>query len=237
MSKLDELWQERITKRCPVQYLAGSTPWRNLSLKVNSAVLIPRPETEYIIDLALLAIQESPRAHLNLGHWVDLGTGSGAIALGLAQVLSSTTVHGVDCSNKALKIAQENAQEWGFSNKIKFYQGSWWSPLTELKGKVSGMVSNPPYIPTNAIAELETEVRQHEPHLALDGGEEGLEHISHLIKTAPDYLVSGGVWLIEMMAGQGEKVREMLEKEGSYQQIKIFQDLAGIERFARAYRR
>ncbi len=98
------------------------------------------------------------------------------------------------------------------------------------------MVSNPPYIPTSLFSQLQPEVVKHEPHLALDGGIDGLEHIRYLIETAPDYLMSGGIWLIEMMTGQAEQVEAMLQKQGSYRNIKIFADLAGIDRFALAYR-
>ncbi|MBD0341341.1 MAG: protein-(glutamine-N5) methyltransferase, release factor-specific, partial [Microcoleus sp. Co-bin12] len=110
-------------------------------------------------------------------------------------------------------------------------------PLAFLKGQVSGMVSNPPYIPSSTVLTLQPEVVRHEPHLALDGGFDGLDCIRHLVETAPDYLESGGVWLVEMMAGQAEAVADMLESHGSYGKVQIFSDLAGIARFALAYRR
>lgn len=99
------------------------------------------------------------------------------------------------------------------------------------------MVSNPPYIPTEQLDSLQPEVAKHEPHLALDGGEDGLAAIRHLVDVAPDYLVPGGIWLVEMMAGQAAIVARMLEERGSYHRIKILSDLAGIDRFALAYRR
>ena len=101
---------------------------------------------------------------------------------------------------------------------------------------MSGMVSNPPYIPSQMIQDLEPEVRNHEPHLALDGGTDGLGCIRQLIATSPDYLRPGGVWLVEMMAGQADTVQELLHQQGSYCQIQIVSDLAGIRRFALAYR-
>ena len=106
-----------------------------------------------------------------------------------------------------------------------------------LQGKVSGMVSNPPYIPSSEIALLQPEVVQHEPHLALDGGKDGLDDIRHLIEVAPNYLMPGGIWLIEMMVGQAKLVTQMLQQQGEYHKIKIFPDLAGIKRFAMAHRR
>ncbi len=233
---LNQLWRQRLQERLPLQYLVGITPWRHFSLKVSPEVLIPRPETELLIDLALAATQENPVKELNSGHWVDLGTGSGAIGLGLAEILTNITIHAVDCSGAALAIARENAENLGFAQRIKFYQGYWWEPLADLKGRVSAMVSNPPYIPTNLVSQLQPEVAKHEPHLALDGGSDGLECIRYLIQTSPDYLRPGGIWLIEMMAGQAERVAQMLHQQGSYRQIKIFPDLAGIDRFALAYR-
>ncbi len=232
LSELTKLWQQRLQERLPVQYLVETVFWRRFQLKVTPAVLIPRPETELIIDIALAnsLISSGER------HWVDLGTGSGAIAIGLADVFPTATVHGVDLSADALKIAQENANSLNLNN-IQFYQGSWWSPLNALQGKVTGMISNPPYIPSLQIAQLQPEVAWHEPRLALDGGDDGLDDIRYLIKTAPQYLVSGGIWLIELMIGQADTVVTLLIQQGEYYNPQIFADLAGIERFVLAYRR
>ena len=232
---LSQLWQRRLKERVPVQHLVGETPWRHFSLKVSPDVLIPRPETEFLIDLVHDAVKASPAPHIASRHWVDLGTGSGAIALGLAEVLPKATIHAVDCTQAALDLAQENAIRLGFE-QIQFYLGSWWSPVQFLQGQVGGMVSNPPYIPSSLITQLQPEVALHEPHLALDGGKDGLSCIRHLVETAPEYLQAGGIWLIEMMAGQGEKVAQLLHQQGSYYQIQIIPDLAGRDRYALAYR-
>lgn len=236
LPQLTELWLQRLQKRLPVQYLVEAVFWRHFKLKVTPAVLIPRPETELIIDLAIQARTQLKQV-TQKEHWVDLGTGSGAIALGLAASFPSATIHAVDRSSAALAIAQENASNLGLATQINFYQGNWWSPLEFLPGQVSGMVSNPPYIPTAQIAQLQPEVEQHEPHLALDGGKDGLDDIRHLIEAAPNYLLPGGIWLIEMMAGQAEIVTCMLREQGEYHKIGVFPDLAGIERFAMAHRR
>ncbi|MCC3472096.1 MAG: peptide chain release factor N(5)-glutamine methyltransferase [Microcoleus sp. PH2017_15_JOR_U_A] len=265
VSELDRLWQRRLQERVPVQYLTGVAHWRDFSLKVTPAVLIPRPETELLIDLAVDAMKSRLEAEninqkstppnpplsrggedLNVSQlgggefaksdWVDLGTGSGAIAIGLACALKNTTIHAVDCSSEALAVARLNAENLGFGSRINFYQGLWWEPLEFLKAKVSGMVSNPPYIPSSTVLTLQPEVLKHEPHLALDGGFDGLDCIRHLVETAPDYLESGGVWLVEMMAGQETAVADMLRSHGSYCDVQIFADLAGIDRFALAYR-
>ena len=234
LSELAQLWERRLQERVPVQYLTGVAHWRNFSLKVTPAVLIPRPETELLIDLAVEAVKSygvNPKSH-----WVDLGTGSGAIAIGLASELTNATIHAVDCSAAALAVARQNADNLGFESRVNFYQGLWWEPLEFLKGRVSGMVSNPPYIPSSTVLTLQPEVLNHEPHLALDGGFDGLDCIRHLVETAPDYLESGGVWLVEMMAGQATAVADLLRSHGSYDRVQIFADLAGIDRFALAYR-
>lgn len=236
IQQLTDLWQKRLQDRLPVQYLVGTTPWRYFQLKVSSAVLIPRPETELIIDIARQAVEKSNLSQISLGDWVDLGTGSGAIALGLASILPRANIHAVDLSEAALAIARENAFDLGFIEQISFYQGNWWQPLAHLKGKVSGMVSNPPYIPTAQLKHLQPEVFQHEPILALDGGADGLDCIRYLIRESADYLDSGGIWLIEMAIAQANIVAKMLSETGNYQDIEIFPDLAGIDRFVIAYR-
>lgn len=234
LTELTHLWQQRLEAHLPVQYIVGSTTWRQFSLMVSPAVLIPRPETEEIIDWAIATVQAHPI--LGKGAWVDLGTGSGAIALALADAFPQAAIYAVDVSEQALAIAQHNAQRLGLGDRIEFHQGKWFEPIASLQHQLSGMVSNPPYIPRNLIPTLQPEVVQHEPHLALDGGEDGLDCIRHLVNVAPDYLKSGGVWLIEMMAGQAESVSRLLEEQGNYQAIEIHTDLSGIERFASAFR-
>lgn len=234
VEQISHLWQQRLQSRVPVQYLAGVVPWRHFLLSVSPAVLIPRPETEGLIDLAIEAVRKT--ANSERGHWADLGTGSGAIALGLAEAFNAASIHAVDRSEAALAVAQKNAQQLGLSDRIHFYQGHWFEPLPHLRGHLSGMVSNPPYIPHAMVSQLEPEVAAHEPSLALDGGADGLECIRHLIAAAPNYLQSGGIWLIEMMAGQAEAVTDLLHNQGSYRDVAIYPDLSGVDRFALAYR-
>jgi release factor glutamine methyltransferase len=232
LAELEEMWTRRIEEKTPVQYLVGETAWRQFTLRVSPAVLIPRPETEELVDLAIALAAHDPV--LTQGHWVDLGTGSGAIAIGLAAGLPQATIHAVDVSCEALAIAQENAQRLGLP--IRFHQGEWFEPLSDLKGNLSAMISNPPYIPSRLIATLQPEVADHEPQLALDGGADGLDCIRQLIGAAPDYLRSGGLWAIELMAGQAEAVCQMLEEQGQYQAITSHVDLNGIDRFVSAFR-
>ena len=237
LTNLDQLWQKRLHDRVPVQYLTGCVTWRNLELQVSPAVLIPRPETELIIDIVADFCQDKIYQE---GTWVDLGTGTGAIAIALAKHFLHAQIHAVDCSQSALKIAKLNAannlERQQIHQQIHFHHGNWFEPLAELnlKGAIAGMISNPPYIPSMEVLSLQPEVTNHEPHLALDGGDDGLDAIRELVAIAPQYLISGGFWIVEMMAGQAEIVRSLLQANGKYTNIQTHQDYAGIERFVSA---
>lgn len=234
LAHLQTLWQQRVVARVPIQHLVGQTTWRNFTLEVSPAVLIPRPETELIVEGVLEAVNSSPAAeHLRRGTWVDLGTGSGAIALALAECFPAAEVLAVDMSAAALAVAQRNAARAGVSDRICFCQGSWFEPLGQWRGQLAGMVSNPPYIPSDTILTLQPEVLNHEPHLALDGGEDGLKCIRELIQIAPEFLYAQGIWMVELMLGQAPTVMQMLEQTGQYQDIRSYRDLARIERFVR----
>lgn len=235
LEELQQLWQQRLAENKPVQHLTGTAHWRQFHLQVSKDVLIPRPETELLIDLAVDAVQNSASSELT-HMWADLGTGSGAISLGLATAFPQATVHTVDCSQAALGVAQRNSQTYGLDQQIHFHLGQWFEPLVGLDGQFSGIVSNPPYIPTAVLPTLQPEVFDHEPHLALDGGRDGLDAVREIVAIAPQYLQPGGVLLLEMMCGQDEAVTRLLINQGQYERIQIHPDLAGIPRFAQAYR-
>ena len=235
LATLTEKWNQRLYQRVPVQYLAGKTPWRNFSLTVTPDVLIPRPETELIIDIAQkLAEQHPQKEQLSNGHWADIGTGSGAIALGLANQFPNAVIHAVDISEKAVAIAHLNAQQNNLAGRINFYHGNWLMPLSHLQSQLHAIVSNPPYIPTSIVRTLQPEVNRHEPHLALDGGADGLDSIRILIKAGTTYLQANGIWIVELMTGQAEAIETLLKAQNSYTHIQIHQDLSGIQRFISA---
>jgi release factor glutamine methyltransferase len=236
LAELDQRWRQRLTQRTPIQYLVGETPWRDFTLAVSPAVLIPRPETELIIDLALAAVAQDPSGdRLATGLWADLGTGSGAIALGLATAFPQAAILAVDRSSAALAIAQQNAARAGLGDRIRWFCGSWFEPLADYRARLSAVVANPPYIPSALVPALQPEVARHEPLAALDGGPDGLDDLRLLAAAAPDYLVPGGLWLVEHMAGQGEAVRALLTAQGCYRDIALHRDLAGHDRFVQAY--
>jgi len=237
LQELAHLWRQRLCDRVPVQYLTGQTTWRNFTLRVTPSVLIPRPETELIIDRVVEAVESSPhRDALQQGTWVDMGTGSGAIALGLAEAFAAADIVAVDQSSDALAVARQNARAYDMENRITFYQGSWFEPLAA-DCSLTAMVSNPPYIPTDILNSLQPEVLYHEPAAALDGGKDGLEYIRTLADQAPHYLIRGGLWIVETMAGQGKAVQNLLAQTGHYQDIQIHLDLAGLDRFVMAFKR
>ena len=235
LATLQTKWYQRIFDRVPVQYLVGRTPWRQFELQVSPAVLIPRPETECLIDYVeaflLRSLETSPE--LAQGHWVDLGTGSGAIAIALADLMPHANIHAVDTSADALVVAKTNAARLGFSDRIQFYQGRWFEPLDSVKGSIAGMISNPPYIPSQDVLALQPEVMDHEPHLALDGGEDGLACLRHLIQVAPEYLSPSALWMVEMMQGQMDALVPLLDQAG-YTHVQRLRDLEGVDRFAMA---
>ncbi|WP_218081168.1 peptide chain release factor N(5)-glutamine methyltransferase [Anthocerotibacter panamensis] len=224
LQTLDDLWRQRVQYGIPVQYLTGVLLWRNFVLHVRSGVLIPRPETELLVDEVLAELAGTPVATV-----VDVGTGSGCLALALAQALRHARVLAVDCSSICLEVARQNAHRLGLG--VTFLEGSWLEPVQE---PVDVIVSNPPYIPSAQVATLEPEVRDHEPQLALDGGPDGLQAFRELAHQAPRVLRSGGLWAVEVMQGQAVAVVALLAQTGWYQDIVTRPDLEGNERFVLA---
>ncbi len=232
LEALDQIWTARLETRQPIQYLAGTVQWRGLDLAVGPGVLIPRPETELLVDLALAALEQHPE--LATRPWADIGTGSGAIALGLAQARPELRLWAVDCSDEVLAIARRNVEALGLGSQVTLVEGRWLQPLPPQP--LGGLLSNPPYIPHQTVTELEPEVRLHEPWLALDGGDDGLDAYRVLIPAAAEQLISGGFWAVEHMAGQGAAIADLLRKDGHWAAIANHADYAGLDRFVSAYR-
>ncbi|WP_231833761.1 peptide chain release factor N(5)-glutamine methyltransferase [Thermosynechococcus vestitus] len=227
LTELQERWQRRWQERVPLQYLIGVAHWHDLELVVTPSVLIPRPETEEL--LAVVAATVPPWQQQ--GHWLDLGTGSGAIAIGLARLFPAALIHAVDCSSEALEVAQVNIQKYALGDRVRCYVGNWFDPIVPLQGQVQGIVSNPPYIPTSVVATLQPEVQYHEPLLALDGGTDGLQAIRQILETAPEYLQPQGWLFIELMATQGKAVAALAMATQAYERVEILRDLSGHDRF------
>jgi release factor glutamine methyltransferase len=209
----------RRARREPLQYILGRVEFWSLPFVVNPAVLIPRPDTEILVEEALK--RASAEAAI-----LDVGTGSGAIAVALAHELPGAAVEGVDISPAALEVAAENARRNGVDGRVRLGEAD----LARLpEGPFDLIVSNPPYIPSDELAALMPEVRDFEPRLALDGGGDGLESYRLLARQAPSRLRSGGWLLLETGAGQAPAVRELLAEAGL---LDVFSrdDYAGIPR-------
>lgn len=216
-----DLLQRRL-KGEPVAYLLGEREFFGLMFRVTAATLIPRPETELLVELALQRI--SP--HQDLHRILDLGTGSGAIALALAHTCPNAKVFGCDISPAALSIAQANKQRLAIANTV-FIHSDWFKAITAGQ-KFSIIVSNPPYIASGDPHLTQGDIF-FEPVSALVSGNDGLRDILHITAHAPDYLEPGGWLLLEHGYNQATQVRELLQKAGFKQVFSAF-DLAGIER-------
>jgi len=223
---LESVWEDHLLKSCPIQYLCGITYWRDLKLKVTNKVLIPRPETELIVDIVFNIFKKKSEKLF----FAELGTGSGAISIALA--LAYPFSHGLatDVDQDALEIATKNYINSSNQSNLKFYCGNWWSPLESFKGKLDLAISNPPYIPKDTYEKLPKEVKNFEPKIALLGGEDGLKHIREIIQKAPLFLKEKGWLILENHFDQGEKVKQLLFRN-KFTSIEIVNDLSGIGRF------
>ncbi len=209
----------------PLPYVLGEWEFFGLSFKVNPHVLIPRPETELLVEEAIKKSQ-LPKSQLPITNYsiADVGTGSGIIAITLAKKLSGAEIFATDVSEEALKVAKENAQRHNVSDRITFVHGD----LLEGIGKVNMICANLPYIPTQ---ELETlEVIKHEPRLALDGGEDGLRIVERLLDTARDHLLPRGILLAEIAANEGGAALGLARKVFSSATLEVKKDLAQLDR-------
>lgn len=254
-------WQEMLRRRSagePLQYITGEQAFFGRSFKVTPAVLIPRPETELLIEAVLKRVRElwetdgqkgtakEAASHGNAIDWcnevswtaADIGTGSGAIAVTLAAELSPHwQVTACDLSPAALGVAEENATRLGVRDRMSFVHGDLLAPLIERQVQVDVLVSNPPYIVSAEIAGLQREVRDYEPHMALDGGEDGLDFYRELVRQAG--LLAAVPRLIGFEVGQGQarEVEMMLRVAGHWSAFEIVTDYNGIERHVLAWRR
>jgi release factor glutamine methyltransferase len=226
-AELAALWQQHRHAHVPLQQLLGQCPWRDLTLQVSPAVLIPRPETEQLVELALQQAQVVPPL------WADLGTGSGALAVALARAWPASRGLAVELSAPARAVAAANLQASGVAAAVQLLAGSWWQPLQPWWGQLALVVANPPYIPTAVWAALEPLVREHEPALALDGGVDGLDAIRQIAAGAAAALAPGARLLLEHHGDQSEKVMALLAAAG-LEQVDRHRDLEGVWRFASA---
>ncbi|AKJ42436.1 peptide chain release factor N(5)-glutamine methyltransferase [Pragia fontium] len=218
VNRLDELLNRRINGE-PIAYLVGTREFWSLQLKVSPVTLIPRPDTEKLVELAL---ERLPTIDCDI---LDLGTGTGAIALALGSERPDCSVTGIDYQAEAISLAQDNADNLNINN-VHFMQGDWFEPFNDAYFDM--IVSNPPYIDKQDPHLSQGDVR-YEPDSALIAAQEGLADLRHIVEHAPEYLKSGGWLLLEHGWTQGEQVRQLFQQRG-FELIATHQDYGGNER-------
>ena len=216
----------RLLEGEPLQYVLGETVFMGHPFKVDRRALIPRPETELLVEAVL---KNEGLWHKELPCVADIGTGSGCIAISLTMASPRARFQAVDISPAALDLARENARALGVEDRIDFIQGDLLEPLDP--ESLDAIVSNPPYVATSEYARLPREIHDHEPPMALEGGRDGLSVISRLVQQAATRLKSGGILLMEIGENQAAQVRELMEAAGFFN-VEILKDLAGQDRIA-----
>lgn len=207
----------------PIAYILGTKHFWDLEFEVSRTVLIPRPETEHLVEAALERVKDRSKFQA-----ADIGTGSGAIAITVAKHCNAV-MHAIDFSREALAIAEKNASKNGVD--IQFYEGSLAQPLIDNDVKVDLLMANLPYIPTSDLQELD--VSKHEPVLALDGGEDGLDFIRELLLQVPDCCTEGALILLEIDRRQGQAVINFALEHLAPKETSVIKDLAGLDRIVR----
>ena len=227
----------------PLQYIVGNTAFMGLPFKVTPDVLIPRQDTESLVEDALSVINDGKIRGEDFGvkrkSWdvFDIGCGSGAIGVSIAKLAPKASVTMSDISKEAIGVAKENASLNGVDKNTKFVEGSFFEPFGGRLGakKFDMIISNPPYIPTEVIENLQREIRDHEPRIALDGGMDGLASYRIIAIEAPKHLKKNGVLMLEIGHDQKAAVISLIEETGKFRDIKGYKDLPGRDRiiFAR----
>ena len=221
----------RRARREPLQYIVGRAGFRNLELEVDQAVLIPRPETEILVDEVLQWVSDNKLKNPGA---LDIGTGSGAIALSLVHEGPFSRVVATDTSSVALEVATRNSLMSGLSDRVDFRLGEFYEPLTV--GEVfEVIVSNPPYVADGEAQDLDPEIREWEPGVALYAGPDGLAALRRIATGAGLYLKPGGLLALEVGLGQATYIMELLENTGEFRTVRVCRDLSGRERVVLAH--
>lgn len=213
----------------PLSYLLKEKDFYDLSFYIDEGVLVPRPDTEILVDWIInTAIEKYQNRPINI---VDLGTGSGCIGITLAYHLKNAVIYAVDLDNKALEVTEKNILRYKLNNRVVLCNGDMFDGIKslQLEGKVDIIVSNPPYIPSEDIEELQVEVRGYEPRKALDGGIDGLDFYRRIIPESKTYLNKSGILAFEIGYSQGEIVKRLFIEEG-FCNVEIIKDLQGLDR-------
>ncbi len=229
-----EAWIVRRLRGEPVQYITGRAAFRDLDLEVTPAVLIPRPETEGLVE-AVIGFLGAETGRWPRPRVLDLGTGSGAIALAIASEFPAAAVVATDASEEALDVARRNAAACGLADRVEFRRGNWLDAV-DADERFEVVVSNPPYIAAHERDVLPRDVRDHEPAAALFAGSTGLEALREIIDESPRHLVAGGLLALELAESRAHEVAGWLEGARDWSSIELREDLASQPRVLLARR-
>ena len=221
--------KERLAGR-PIAYIVNNREFMGLDFFVEEGVLIPRPDTEPLVE-EIIELTKG-KDDLNI---VDIGTGSGAISVSLAKYIKNCYVYSLDISKKALSIGKKNAISNNVDSKIEFIESDLFSGIKDRNIQLDLIVSNPPYIRKKDIDTLHTQVKDYEPYIALEGGEDGLDFYRAITKESVDYLISGGILAFEVGHDQAKDVCDIMRYNG-YSKIYTKKDLQGIDRVVIGYK-
>jgi release factor glutamine methyltransferase len=234
--KFERLIRKRLSGE-PLQYILGYQEFWSIHFKVDRRVLIPRPETELLVEqglsiLSAACLKRSP-------YVLEIGTGSGAIAISLATEVRDLFIVATDVSREALLLARENAKSAGVLQRIEFVNGDLFSPIRLMREQepFDLILSNPPYIRRLQIQNLAREIKDYEPVVALNGGEDGMEFYRSIVSQGPSYLRRGGSLLLEVGEDQGKRVSAVIEEEGSFSRPEQIKDLSGNDRVIKAQKK
>lgn len=232
VARVKEIVARRIVRE-PLQYILGTQEFCGLEFEVNSSVLIPRPETELLVRETVRRLPGVPHPTL-----IDVGTGSGCLAVSLARSIPGGRMLAIDLSARALKMAKRNARRHSVETSITWLEGNLFGPLARLdvEGAVTAIVSNPPYICESDWSGLQPEVSRYEPRVALVAGPRGTELHERLLNEAIPYLAPGGLLLMELGLGQSADVQAMVRSKPAYSSVETVPDEAGIDRVLIAVR-
>jgi len=236
-TQLEKKIQKRVDK-IPLQYITKHQEFMGMDFLVEKGVLIPRPETEILVEEAIKRLKNYKYSN-NL-KIADLGTGTGIIAICIAKFIEDIIIYATDISKKSLQLALKNAQKHDCKDKIIFLQGDLFEPFLGRieKNSLDGIISNPPYIDSYNFKLLPPEIKDNEPKIALSGGIDGLDYYRKIIKKSSHYLTKGGFIALEVGINQSKIVEELIIKENSFNQnIEVINDYLGIERVVVAYRK
>jgi release factor glutamine methyltransferase len=219
---------KRRMNREPVAYILGCKEFWSMGLHITRDVLIPRPETECLVEksLGMLAVDANMKSKLIL----ELGTGCGAVILALASENPRHSYWATDISINAIRIARQNAMQNDLNGKIHFIAGDWFAPLGSKTGVFDLIVSNPPYIKSGDLVQLQPEIHAYEPLLALDGAADGLHCLRHIIQSAYRFLKPAGALILEIGHDQKASLKQMIAECGEYEGVSFYQDYSGYDR-------